>query len=149
MQRTLFHETIDAPSTDGGIYHDYRYGAINGYFNLIDRGSPGAIVRLPTGCGKTIVGSLIADRWTQRSDDHRVLVVAHERQLVTQFRNEIEDVLGIPVGLEMAEDGRVEFVSASAPRIVVASRATLYEDAKGNSRLYKFDPSKHWLLLVD
>lgn len=104
--------------------------------------------------GKTVSGALIAHRWLQQGDDYRVMVLAHERQLVHQFAEEITDVLGVVPGIEMAD----ERVSArNVPPIVVASRATLQEkqvdDGSGEvaqaSRLYKFDWRLNWLVIVD
>lgn len=127
---------------------DYQAEAIGNFYDLIDNGSPGAIARCFTGGGKTFMGALGAERWLPRSDDHYVMVLAHERQLVNQFRNELREFLGIPVGLEMGDDGSVAFGRYDTPRITVASRATLAEK-DGKSRLYKFDWRKKWLIIVD
>lgn len=126
----------------------YQLEARDSFFQLTDAGADGALVRLCTGGGKTFIGSWIGSEWVSRSDDHYVMVIAHERQLVSQFAEEIEDLLGVRVGLEMATDGRVIFGGRDTPRFIVASRATL-EDRDGLSRLYKFDWRKHWLLICD
>jgi superfamily II DNA or RNA helicase len=103
--------------------------------------------------GKTVSGTLIANRWIHRSPDHYCLVLAHERQLVSQFAQEIEDILGWRPGIEMADQ---KVFAGSMPRIVVASRQTLFERKLSTpngdevaSRLYKFDNQKHWLVLID
>jgi len=126
----------------------YQQLAQQNFFREVDGGADGALVRLCTGGGKTFIGSWIGADWVSRSDDHYVMVVAHERQLVHQFAEEIRELLGVEVGIEMSDDGRVRFESGLAPRFIVASRATLQEDG-GTSRLYKFDWRKHWLLICD
>lgn len=127
---------------------DYQQRAIRKFYSLIDGGSPGAIVRMPTGSGKTFLGTWIADEWTRRGSDHFVMILAHERQLVSQFAEEVEDLLGERPGLEMSTDGRVDF-GPRAPQIIVASRATLGLDRKDRSRLYKFNPNLNWLVIFD
>ncbi|HIG16770.1 MAG TPA: DEAD/DEAH box helicase [Candidatus Handelsmanbacteria bacterium] len=133
---------------------DYQGRAVEKLFQLFADGIEGALCRSPTGTGKTITGSLAADKWLQQGDDYRVMVIAHERQLIWQFAEEIEDVLRISPGIEMADRGVQEW---SMPKIVVASRATLQErtllDDDGNElsrcRLRKFNPRLNWLVIWD
>lgn len=140
----------------GGIVpRDYQSEAIKRTFELWDAGTVGVLVRQPTGTGKTIGGSLISRKWLELGADRRVLVLAHERQLVHQFAEEIQDILRIQPGIEMAN----EAVKANRiPKITVASRATLIERKKKNengeeetvSRLLKFDPLRYkWLIILD
>lgn len=127
----------------------YQNQAIDNAFKAYDSGARGVMCRLPTGTGKTITAGLLADRWLQRSDKNRVVVLAHERQLVWQFAQEIHDVLGIEPRIEMA-DRRVGLYE-DVP-VVVASRQTLQERIVGGeqaSRLYKFDAGLNWLVIVD
>lgn len=126
---------------------DYQQSAIEGAFRLWDDGKIGSLVRLPTGTGKTIVGSLIADLWLQRGDDYRVLVCAHERQLIDQFAEEINDVIAIKPKLEMGDQH-----CTGREQVIVASRQTLYVRGEGDeaiSRLFKFDRNLNWLLICD
>lgn len=69
---------------------------------------------MPTGTGKTFVGSLVARDWPGR-----VFWLAHVRELNAQARGALERVTGEPVGLEQAAD------YAGGERIVVASVQTL------------------------
>jgi superfamily II DNA or RNA helicase len=88
---------------------------------------------------------LIADEWLQRSEDHRVLVLAHERQLIQQFADEIEEILGERPAIEMAHQR-----CTGAEKLIVASRQTLRVNEEADkSRLYKFDPKLKWLLILD
>lgn len=140
---------------NGIVPRDYQSKAIDKAFDLWAQGSKGVIMRQPTGSGKTVTGTLVADRWLQEGKNHRVLVLAHERQLVHQFADEVEDILKVKPGIEMAD----EVVKANKmPKVVIASRATLYErevtteegDKESASRLYKFDVNRYkWLIILD
>lgn len=126
----------------------YQLEAKSNFFRLANEGNEGVLIRLNTGGGKTFLGSWIANEWNARSDNHYTIVFAHERQLVSQFAEEIQDLLGVRVGIEMA-DLSVRFGTRDCPRIIVASRATLMENKEGNSRLYKFDNKLNWLQIYD
>lgn len=126
---------------------DYQQLGIDHAFKLWAEGHVGVLFRQPTGTGKTVSGSLIADLWLQRGDDHRVLVLAHERQLIQQFADEIEEILGITPAIEMGD-----LHCVGTEKIIVGSRQTLYVKGNGDeavSRLYKFRPDLKWLLLID
>lgn len=145
---------------------DYQREAIENCVKLWDAGTVGSLIRVPTGCGKTLTAAWAMDEWCQRSQDHYALVLCHERQLVQQFRQELEDVLGIHIGLEMSNDGTVTFGSHNTPQFIVASRQSLQKKTKKcrrctdgcdectnglveTSRLFKFDWRKNWLLVID
>lgn len=126
---------------------DYQQLGIDHAFQLWAEGHVGVLFRQPTGTGKTVSGSLIADLWLQRGHDHRVLVLAHERQLIQQFADEIQEILGIVPGIEMGD-----LHCTGNEQIIVGSRQTLYVKGDGEetvSRLYKFRPDLKWLLVID
>lgn len=125
---------------------DYQQQAIDAAFELFMERSPGVLVVQPTGSGKTVTGSLIAERWIDQGPDCHVMICAHERQLVTQFAEEIESILGIRPAIEMANN-RVAW--GWKPRVIVSSRQTLMENKRGHSRLHRFDRDKRWLLIMD
>ena len=155
IQLSLFDDDLEPHqryTTCGGItLRYYQKDAAENCFKLWNEGSPGALVRAATGTGKTILACSVIDRWLSLSEDHHAIILTHERQLAYQFTQEARDVLGIPVGLEMAN----EFVTTmDMPRVVVASRATLLPRKKKGydepvSRLRKFNPDKPWLIVVD
>jgi superfamily II DNA or RNA helicase len=155
MQKSLFDDNQKSQPASQIImdpsFQDrcYQAEAIAGSFEAFDAGEPGALVRAFTGAGKTYMGARISAEWLNRSERARVFVCAHERQLVNQFRDELIEFLGIPVGLEMSDDGRMSYGPGS-PRVVVSCRATLREDQNGCSRLYKFNRDEFdWLLIMD
>ena len=143
MQFDTLKEEVAA--IGGLIPRDYQHAAISNAFRLWDNGAAGVLVRQPTGTGKTIVGTMIADKWLKLDKDRRVLVLAHERQLIHQFADEIQDVLGSYPGIEMADRK-----TRGAPPITVASRQTLTSEKDGFMRLLKFDPARYkWLVILD
>lgn len=154
MIRSLFDQieeqaaTIVLPKSRARFLpRDYQQQGIDAAFRLWSEGHVGVLFRQPTGTGKTVSGSLIADLWLQRGDDHRVLVLAHERQLIQQFADEIQEILGIVPGIEMGD-----LHCTGNEQIIVGSRQTLYVKGEGDesvSRLYKFRPDLKWLLVID
>lgn len=133
------------------VPRDYQCEALAEGLRLILGGSRGVLCRLPTGTGKTVLGTMFIAWWLARGPEYRVLVVSHERQLVGQFADEIEGLTGIRPGIEMAEQ---RVYGDDMPRVIVSCRATLLprkgKDNVDASRLLKFDPLKYkWLVILD
>ena len=130
------------------VPRDYQQHAIDETFRLWAEGHVGALCRLPTGAGKTLTGAMIADIWLQKSEDNRVLILAHERQLIDQFAQEVEEILHIRPAIEM---GSIHCTGCE--KIIVGSRQTLYvkrgEDDQDRSRLFKFRHELNWLVICD
>ena len=135
---------------------DYQQRGIDTLFEQHAAGSKGTLLVSPTGSGKTLIAALAADRWLQEGTNRKVLIIAHERQLVFQLHDEIKHYLGIDVGIEM---GSLQCEVGKVPDITVACRASLQPKkvvdeqgviVPGSSRLYKF-PSFHteWLVIID
>jgi superfamily II DNA or RNA helicase len=143
---------------NGIVPRDYQASAAAKVRDLFTGGSQGVIVRQPTGTGKTVLGCFIIQWWLSLSPKHRAIVLCHEIQLLDQFTQEIEDILGIKPVIEQGQQNVVTPAQLKRRKIVVASRATLYEreekDTKGNkrtvSRLHKFSPTDYkWLVVID
>lgn len=98
---------------------DYQSEATENSVRLWDSGVLGALVRAFTGAGKTIIAAMLIDLWLNRGDDYRAMVLSYEHQLVVQFAQEIQDVLGIRPGIEMDRE------TWKGEPIVVASRQSL------------------------
>ena len=142
-------DTPKALTTRTGIVpRDYQREAILNAINSWEL-SPGALVRLLTGGGKTLVGSLIIDQWLQLGDNFRAFVLVHEIQLMHQFAQELNDVLGIQPDLEQGSRHHATGQSL----ITIASRQSLGIKVDGSgykkSRLYKFDNELNWLVVID
>jgi superfamily II DNA or RNA helicase len=141
-QLDIFGEVKVAPHTVRARVtpRDYQERGINRAFELWEAGEPGVLFRQPTGSGKTVSGALIVDKWLSQGPNYRSLVLAHERQLIQQFSEEIYDILGVTPAIEMAD-----LHCTGREKIIVASRATL----KGSRLIDKFDPNLNWLLVID
>lgn len=116
------------------IPRDYQGEAADNSIGIWDAGVIGALVRAFTGGGKTIISCLLIDRWLNRGEDYRAMVLSYEQQLVDQFAQEIEDVLGISPGIEM------EKRQWEGQKVVVASRQSLLPKSLAT------DEQKAWLL---
>lgn len=155
MQQSLFDikpEKVEPRATAFGgriTLRPYQEQARRETHRLFAEGAGGVLIRQPTGTGKTVVGTCIADDWLQGGPKRRVMVLADQRQFVWQFREELMSMLQRPVGIEMGEHSQPVF---GQDRIIVASRQTLMEQSRDGqqlSRLYKYDPTQEWLLLID
>jgi len=104
------------------IPRPYQHEALDGTFRLFAVGQPGVLLRIFTGGGKTITTAMIADRWLSQGEDYRVMVVSYEKQLVWQFAEEIQDVLGVEPGIEMESE---HVKPGKIPKVIVASRQSL------------------------
>ncbi len=153
---TLKQEVQALPSgivPSGIVPRDYQQTAVEKVANLWAQGSVGALVRLATGTGKTILSILMMSAWLAMGKDRRVIVLCHEIQLIDQFADEVEDVLKERPGIEQ---GKNHVAANRLPKITIASRDSLRvaktEDEEGNevevSRLFKFDVSRYKFLVV-
>ncbi len=126
----------------------YQAEAVETFFrDVVHTTALGGLIRMPTGTGKTVVGSAIIDRWLNGGARRRVLVLCHERQLVQQFASEVSELTGRHVQIDMADQTADE-----RARLTVACRATYLArevDGESVSRAYKFDPDDEWLLICD
>lgn len=102
---------------------DYQGEAVENSIKIWDSGTLGALVRAFTGAGKTIIAAMLIDIWLNRGDQYRAMVLSYEQQLVDQFAQEIDDVLGIRPGIEM------ERRTWDGQPICVASRQSLLPKA--------------------
>lgn len=128
---------------------DYQEEALAEFARAYLAGERKMMFRLATGTGKTFTACLAAEHWLSLDPMNRVMVLAYERGLVTQFHDEIAEFLpGVSLGMEMSSDAQVS--RNALPLVTVASRQTLYIGENDQSRLYKFDPEKYnWLIVPD
>lgn len=119
----LFDTELDTPQWKCGVVpREYQMRAVEETYRLWNEGERGVLLRMFTGAGKTITASMIASRWLDMDESNNCMIISYEKQLTWQFAEEVEDVLMIKPGIEMAE----ECVSPErVPKIVVASRQTL------------------------
>jgi DNA repair protein RadD len=65
----------------------YQLNAIAEIEKAIEEGKRRLLYVAPTGAGKTVVGAEIINRAVERH--HRVLVIAHRREIITQTRDKL------------------------------------------------------------
>jgi len=121
----------------------YQTRAVDAIAEAFEENASTLIV-LPTGAGKTIVFSHVAERMRPMG---RIMVVAHREELITQAANKIEDVTGIKPDIEMADQQANEHAFFGQCEIVVASVQTLI--AGNPPRMQRFNPDDFTLLITD
>ena len=104
-----------------------------------DAGRSRTLLVLPTGCGKTVVFSKIAEDRVRSGD--RVLILAHRGELLDQASDKLFKATGLRCATEKAEQTSVD----SWNRVVVGSVQTLTRE----KRLSQFPPSHFGTIIVD
>ena len=86
---------MNSPTTQIKL-RDYQISLVQGIYEAW--GSQTRVMaQLPTGGGKTVIFSAIADDFIRRSE--RVLVLAHREELILQAANKLADMTRSPVGI--------------------------------------------------
>lgn len=111
------------------------------YQAVIDAWADGqrCFVEMPTGTGKTIVFSKLAEH---RVSHGRVMVTAHLRELVRQAQDKIKRSTGLAVDIEMGEERVADSMFQRSP-VIAASRDTIVR----NNRMARFSDVR--TLIVD
>ena len=79
----------------------YQAEAKQAILNAWDEGYRKTLLVLPTGCGKTVVFSSVAENQVSRG--RRVLIMAHRGELLDQAANKLREASGLESALEKAE----------------------------------------------
>lgn len=98
-----------------------------------------ALAVLPTGCGKTVIFSMVASNWPGR-----VLVLAHREELVFQAASKLEEMFDELVGIEMALESCAS-THGDLHRIVCSTVQTMSR----RNRMAMYDPFKFGLIITD
>ena len=104
-----------------------------------DAGRRKTLLVLPTGCGKTLVFSKIAEDQVRAGD--RVLILAHRGELLDQARDKLLKATGLGCAVEKAEESCV----GSWYRVVVGSIQSLMRE----KRLNQFPSDYFGTIIVD
>jgi superfamily II DNA or RNA helicase len=78
---------------------DYQARLIQGIYEAW-KSNPRVMAQLPTGGGKTVIFSAVADEFIRRSE--RVLILAHREELILQAASKLEAITRSPVGIVKA-----------------------------------------------
>lgn len=103
------------------------------------KGVKRTLLVLPTGCGKTIVFSKVAEDCVREGE--RVLVLAHRGELLDQASDKLEKSTGLKCATEKAEQTSL----GSWYRVVVGSVQTMMRE----KRLEQFDRDYFGTIIVD
>lgn len=118
---------------------DYQEESVKRIFQEWDVGHKKTLLVLPTGTGKTIVFSKVAEEAVRQGK--RVLILAHRGELLNQAADKIEKSTGLTVSKEKAEETSI----GSWTRITVGSVQSMAQ-AK---RLSRFSPDHFDVIIVD
>lgn len=103
------------------------------------KGHRRTLLVLPTGTGKTIVFSKLAEDMVRNGE--RVLILAHRGELLEQAADKLSQATGLGAAVEKAEESSLN----SWFRVVVGSVQSLMRPA----RLEQFDPDHFGVIIVD
>lgn len=117
----------------------YQQEACDAILGEWEKGNRKTLLVLPTGTGKTVVFSKVAENRVRHGD--RVLVLAHRGELLEQAEQKIQNFTGLGCALEKAESDSVN----AFYRITVGSVQTLMR----KSRLERFPRDYFGAIIVD
>lgn len=120
---------------------DYQLAAEDAVFADFGQGTMSAMVVQPTGTGKTVLFSRVANRW----DRGNVLILAHRIELLEQAADRLADELGYRPPIEQGERGVDRESLWQGGNIVIGSVQTLVNIA----RLKKYHECPFGLVIVD
>ena len=117
----------------------YQQESINSIQEEWNNGRKRTLLVLPTGCGKTVVFTKLAEEMVKQGK--RVLILAHRTELLEQASDKLFKITGLRTALEKADSTAI----GSWCRVSVGSVQTLQRD----KRLNQF-PKDYWdVIIVD
>ena len=114
----------------------YQLDIVQQIFSHWFNGHSSVAVQLPTGAGKTIIFTAVANEFIARTDP--VLVIAHRTELITQAAAKLETVTNLPIGMIKAG-----YKPKPDCLIQVASIQTLVRRTPPPASLVIFDEAHH------
>ena len=117
----------------------YQREAMDAVLGQWGSGVQKTLLVLPTGCGKTIVFSKIAEEMVRHGS--RVLILAHRGELLSQAADKLQAASGLKCAVEKAEESCL----GSWYRVTVGSVQTLMRE----KRLSQFPPDYFGGIVVD
>ena len=117
----------------------YQQEACNAVLGEWEKGNRKTLLVLPTGTGKTVVFSKVAQERVKRGDN--VLVLAHRGELLEQAEQKIQRFTGLGCALEKADSKSVN----SIYKITLGSVQTLMRE----SRLAQYPKNYFGTVIVD
>ena len=127
---------MTADSTTSPSLRDYQLDIVQQIFDRWFNGQSSVAVQLPTGAGKTIIFTAVANEFMAMGEP--VLVIAHRTELITQAVSKLEKVTERPIGI--IKSGIKPNPDSS---IQVASIQTLIRRNPPPASLVIFDEAHH------
>jgi superfamily II DNA or RNA helicase len=115
---------------------DYQLDIVQQIFSHWKYGSSAVAMQLPTGAGKTIIFTAVANEFIAMGEP--VLVIAHRTELITQAASKLETVTNLKIGTIKAG-----YKPDPASLIQVASIQTLVRRTPPPASLVIFDEAHH------
>lgn len=123
----------------GMTLRPYQQEAKDAIFGKWNQGHRKTLLVLPTGTGKTIVFSAVAEQCVRQGS--RVLILAHRGELLDQARDKLLRATGLRCAVEKAEESSLD----SWYRVTVGSVQTLMRE----KRLAQFAPDHFGHIIID
>lgn len=123
------------------ILRDYQNQAKDCTFSEFNRGVQSTMIVLPTGTGKTVVISKIANEW----DNGNVLILAHRIELLDQAADKLHSELGYRPPIEQGQRGAEVDLLWQGGNIIVGSVQTM----RNAKRLDKYQKMPFGLIIID
>jgi superfamily II DNA or RNA helicase len=120
---------------------DYQQAAYEGVFREFGKGVQSTLVVLPTGTGKTVLFSKVANAW----QDGNVLILAHRVELLNQAADKLASDLGFRPPIEQGQRGLEEDMIWQGGNVIVGSVQTM----RNMKRMAKYRGSPFGLVIVD
>jgi superfamily II DNA or RNA helicase len=106
---------------------DYQKNLVDAINQRWDSGDRRVLAQLPTGGGKTQCFSAIARQFLEKGEG--VLVLAHRKELITQARDKLEAISGLPCGVIKAGFPVQEFLPVQVASVQSLVRRKRFPDA--------------------
>ena len=127
---------MTVPQITAPQLRDYQIDIVQQIFEQWSSGYNALLMQLPTGAGKTIIFTAVANEFIAMGEP--VLVIAHRTELITQAASKLETVTNRPIGI---------IKSGIKPNpdslIQVASISTLIRRTPPSASLVIFDEAHH------
>lgn len=116
----------------------YQNAAVESVVSKYQSGKRKLLLHLPTGAGKTVIATLLIERFLAMPGIRRVLFLAHRKEIIDQTAEKIQRHLGHGIATIEQADRK-----AGSERVVVASVQSL------SQRLQSFDPADFSVVIAD
>lgn len=123
-------------------YRPYQVEARDAAFETFSAGTESALIVMPTGTGKTVLGGMCVEEAIQH--ERKTLFLAHREILIQQAATTLS-LFGHSVAIEMGVQSSIEHEATMGEVEVVVGSVQSFQD----DRLMRHDPNEFGLIIVD